>query len=255
MELFKRLFGKPAPAGENITSLPVHVAIIMDGNGRWAQRRGLPRSAGHRAGMERIREIVRACRDYGVKYLTIYAFSTENWRRPQEEVSFLMSLFQEALKNQINDMHREDVKIRFIGLKQNLHPDLVREMERAEKLTAENEAITLNVALNYGGRAELTAAIKGIAHAVKQGKLTPEAIDDEQVAAHLFTAGQPDPDLLIRPGGEQRVSNFLIWQTAYSELYFSDLYWPDFNQEELAKAFRYFSQRERRFGRVKGGPT
>ncbi len=232
---------------------PVHVAIIMDGNGRWAKQRGLPRSAGHRAGMERVRDAVAVCLENGVKYLTLYAFSTENWHRPNEEVSFLMDLFEKTMQTEVEKIHQQNVKIRFIGLKQNLSHTLVALMDQSERLTANNQALTLNIALNYGGRTEIIAAVKGIGRAIQKEGLNPEDVTDEVFAAHLFTAGEPDPDLLIRPGGEHRISNFLIWQMAYTELYFSDHYWPDFGKEDILKAFYFFSQRERRFGRVKEG--
>lgn len=233
--------------------IPEHLAIIMDGNGRWAERRGLPRSAGHRAGLERIREIIEACLEYGVKYLTLYAFSTENWNRPAAEVDFLMNLFLEALQNEVPKMHQQRIKIRFIGLKDKLAPELVELMEKTEKMTSANNALTVNIAINYGGRSEILAAVKGIARQVREGGLEPDRLQEEDLAKRLFTSGQPDPDLLIRPGGEKRISNFLIWQTAYTELYFTDHYWPEFSKEHLLAAFESYSNRERRFGRVKGG--
>lgn len=233
--------------------VPEHVAIIMDGNGRWAERRGLPRSAGHRAGVERIRDTIDACLEYGVKYLTLYAFSTENWNRPASEVDFLMNLFMEALQKKVPELHQQQIKIRFIGLKDKLAPELVELMEESEKLTSANNRLTVNIAINYGGRSEIMAAVKGIARQVKEGGLDPDRLQEEVLTARLFTSGQPDPDLLIRPGGEKRISNFLIWQTAYTELYFTDDYWPDFSKKHLLAAFKSYSTRERRFGRVKGG--
>ena len=225
----------------------------MDGNGRWAEKRGLPRSAGHRAGMDRIRDTIEFCLESGVKYLTLYAFSTENWNRPAAEVDYLMNLFLEALQNETPKLHQQQIKIRFIGLKDKLGSDLLKLMEDSERLTANNHALTLNIALNYGGRAEIIAAVKGIARQVKEGKLDPEQLQEADLAQRLFTAGQPYPDLLIRPGGERRISNFLIWQTAYTELYFSECYWPEFTKNELFNAFESFAHRERRFGRIKGG--
>lgn len=233
--------------------VPEHLAIIMDGNGRWAEKRGLPRSAGHRIGLERIRDTVEVCLEFGVKYLTLYAFSTENWNRPATEVDFLMNLFLEALQKEIPKLHNQQIQVRFIGIKEKLSPALVELMEESEKLTSNNLALVLNIALNYGGRAEIIAAVKGIARQVKKGELDPEAIQEGDLAKRLFTSGQPDPDLLIRPGGERRISNFLIWQMAYTELYFSERYWPEFSRNELLAAFEVFSHRERRFGKVKGG--
>ncbi|NLY75625.1 MAG: isoprenyl transferase [Firmicutes bacterium] len=238
---------------QSALTIPEHLAIIMDGNGRWAEKRGLPRSAGHRAGLERLRDLLETCLEYGVKYLTVYAFSTENWRRPPEEVDYLMGLFLEALQNEVPKLHQRQIRVRFIGLKENLKPELVTLMEEAEKLTAANRLLTLNIAINYGGRAEILAAIKGVLRQVKDGKLDPEQFQEEDFTKRLFTTGQPDPDLLIRPGGEWRISNFLIWQAAYTELYFSKHYWPDFSKEHLLAAFESFSRRERRYGQVKGG--
>lgn len=237
----------------NIEKVPQHLAIIMDGNGRWAEKRGLPRSAGHRVGMERVRDAIEVCREFKVKYLTLYAFSTENWNRPATEVDYLMNLFLEALQNEVPKLHQHQIRIRFIGIKDKLAPDLIKLMEESEKLTSNNNALTLNIALNYGGRAEIVAAVRGIARQVKEGKMNPEQLQEEDLAKHLFTSGQPDPDLLIRPGGERRISNFLIWQIAYTELYFSKRYWPEFTKNDLLAAFESFSRRERRFGQIKGG--
>ena len=233
-------------------AIPKHLAIIMDGNGRWAERRGLPRSAGHRVGVDRIRDTIEACLEYGVKYLTLYAFSTENWNRPAAEVDYLMNLFVEALQNEVPKMHKQQIKLRFIGLKDKLAPDLVELMEKSEKLTSVNNMLTVNFAINYGGRSEIIAAVKGIARQVREGELEPNNLREEDLAKRLFTSGQPDPDLLIRPGGEKRISNFLIWQLAYTELYFTDNYWPEFSKKHLLAAFESYSNRERRFGRVKG---
>ena len=256
LEWFKNLrffkFSAPRPTPGVI---PKHIAIIMDGNGRWAQKRGLPRFVGHRTGLERVRDAVEICLRIGVKYLTLYAFSTENWSRPPEEVSFLMKLFEETLGTEVTKLHQNGVKIRFIGLKQQLRPNLVRLMEEAENLTAENTSLTLNVAINYGGRSELTVAMKEIARAVARGELGPEQITEYDITKHLFTAGQPDPDLLIKPGREYRISNFLIWQMAYTEFYFSQLMWPEFGKEEMLKAIAEYGKRERRFGTVKEGGT
>ncbi len=232
--------------------IPQHVAIIMDGNGRWAQHRGLPRSAGHRAGLDRVRDAVEFCAANGVKYLTLFAFSTENWRRPTEEVEYLMKLFEEALKKEIAKLHENGIRIRFIGLREEVSPSLQQLMTESERLTKNNQTLVLNIAINYGGRSELVTAARRIAEKALQGELQPQQITEEQISKHLFTAGQPDPDLLIKPGGELRISNFLIWQMAYTEFYFSELMWPDFKNDELYKAFRDYSQRKRRFGKVKG---
>lgn len=231
-------------------AIPEHLAIIMDGNGRWAERRGLPRSAGHRVGVDRIRDIIEACVEYGVKYLTLYAFSTENWNRPAAEVDYLMNLFSEALQKEVPKMHKQQVKLRFIGLKDKLAPDLVELMEESEKLTSANNKLTVNFAINYGGRSEIIAAVKGIARQIREGGLEPNYLQEEDLTKRLFTMGQPDPDLLIRPGGEKRISNFLIWQLAYTELYFTNDYWPEFSKKHLLAAFEWYSKRERRFGRV-----
>jgi undecaprenyl diphosphate synthase len=252
---FQKLHGLPgwSQAKETLARVPVHVAVILDGNGRWAGKRGLPRTAGHRAGLERIRDIVEVCLETGVKYLTLYAFSTENWQRPAEEVRFLMELFEKNLLPEVTKLHKYDVKVRFIGLKQGLSSRLVGLMEQAEALTADNKALTINIAINYGGRSEIIAAVKGLLRAALKDQLSVESITEAALADHLFTAGQPDPDLWIRPGGERRISNFLIWQSAYTEMYFSDLYWPDFGKNQILKAFHYYSQRERRFGQIKEG--
>ncbi len=233
--------------------VPEHLAIIMDGNGRWAKKRGLPRSAGHRVGLDRIRDTVEVCLEFGVKHLTLYAFSTENWNRPTAEVEFLMNLFLEALQNEVPKLHQKGIKIRFIGLKEKLAPALVDLMEESERLTSNNRALTLNIALNYGGRAEILAAVKGIARQVKEGKFDPEQLQEADLTKRLFTSGQPDPDLLIRPGGERRISNFLIWQMAYTEFYFSERYWPEFTRNDLLAAFESFGCRERRYGQIEGG--
>ena len=235
---------------ESSSAIPQHIAIIMDGNGRWATRRGLPRTAGHQKGMERVREAIDVCLEFGVSHLTLYAFSTENWQRPKEEVGFLMKLFLDVLKTEVTKMHQKGVKLLFIGAKQNLEPTLAKLMDESEELTGKNQKMTLNIAINYGGRAELVAAVKGIAAEVQTGTLQLQQVNEDTISRHLFSVGQPDPDLLIRPGGEQRISNFLIWQTAYTELYFSNLFWPDFGRNEFLESFRYYSKRQRRYGKV-----
>jgi undecaprenyl diphosphate synthase len=188
--------------------------------------------------------------EYGVKHLTLYAFSTENWNRPAAEVDYLMNLFSEALQKEVPKMHKQQVKLRFIGLKDKLAPDLVELMEESEKLTSANNKLTVNFAINYGGRSEIIAAVKGIARQIREGGLEPNYLQEEDLTKRLFTMGQPDPDLLIRPGGEKRISNFLIWQLAYTELYFTNDYWPEFSKKHLLAAFEWYSKRERRFGRV-----
>lgn len=236
-----------------LINVPGHVAIIMDGNGRWAKSRGLPRSAGHRAGLDRVQDAVEACLEAGVKHLTLFAFSTENWRRPSEEVDFLMRLFEESLTTEVAKLHRYGVQIRFIGGREKLNPSLTRLIAESEALTKNNQALILNIAINYGGRAELVQAIRDISVLVSKGELKPEQISEAELSKHLFTAGQPDPDLLIKPGGEFRISNFLIWQMAYTEFYFTKLYWPDFGKNELFKALQDYSSRDRRYGTVKEG--
>lgn len=253
MDMFhsiKRLFLRQKPT---LKTVPKHVAIIMDGNGRWAQQRGMPRTAGHRAGLERLKEAVFTCIDYGVSYLTVYAFSTENWKRPQEEVGFLMKLFYEALSTEVDKLYSQGIKIRFIGLKHNLGPDLLALMEESERRSPDNIRLLVNIALNYGGRSEILSAVKGIACAVQNNELQADELTEADIASRLFTANQPDPDLMIRTSGEARISNFLIWQLAYTELYFTQKYWPDFRKNDLIEAFIYYSQRERRFGGIKKG--
>ncbi len=229
-----------------LESIPTHVAIIMDGNGRWARARGLPRLAGHRAGVENIRQIIRAANDYGIKYLTIYAFSTENWSRPKGEVQGLMSILEEVIDTETDELHRNGVQIRHIGQQDQLSPILQKKLRNAIELTKDNNNLILIVAWNYGGRDEIIHAIKGMmADGIK-----PEEVSQDIFGRYLYTAGCPDPDLIIRTSGELRVSNFLIWQGAYSEYYVTDTYWPDFKPEELRGALVEYAQRERRFGRV-----
>jgi undecaprenyl diphosphate synthase len=252
MELLKHFFRKEK-LPESGRIVPRHVAIIMDGNGRWAKRRGLPRTAGHKAGMERIRDIVNVCVDQGVKYLTLYAFSTENWKRPQEEVNYLMDLFINSIRKEVRELHERNVRVCFIGLRNELSPELAQVMDESERLTAANTTLTINFAINYGGRSEIIAAINRLIVSANDGKPGPELITEESFASFLFTSGQPDPDLLIRPGGERRISNFLIWQLAYTEIYFSDTFWPDFDKREFLEALAFYGSRERRFGGLKGG--
>jgi undecaprenyl diphosphate synthase len=231
---------------EPLQRVPAHVAIIMDGNGRWAQARGLPRAAGHRAGTENIRRILRACVDFGVEVLTLYAFSTENWGRPPEEVGALMRIFAEVIQRETRALNKEGVCIRHIGSLEGVDPRLCRKTLKAVETTKDNTRLTLNVAFNYGGRAEIVHAVRSL---VAEG-IPPEEIDEAAISAHLYTAGQPDADLVIRTAGEMRLSNFLIWQTAYAEYYSTPVYWPDFDDEELYKALVAYCGRERRYGLV-----
>lgn len=226
--------------------VPTHVAIIMDGNGRWALSRGLPRLAGHRAGTENLRRIIEACIEFGIRYLTIYAFSTENWGRPQEEVQGLLRILEDVIDRELQELHDQGVQLHHIGRLDRLSPPLQEKVVHAVEYTRENSRLVLNVAFNYGGRDEIVCAIQKI---LEDG-VQPEAVTDEMVSRYLFTAGVPDPDLIIRTSGELRGSNFLIWQGAYSEWYFTPTYWPDFNREELLKALQEFAQRERRYGGV-----
>ena len=223
---------------------PRHIAIIMDGNGRWAKKHHLPRMAGHRAGTENLRQIIKACVEFGVQYLTIYAFSTENWKRPQDEVEGLMQILSESIAKELEELHREGTRLIHIGRLEKLGEPLRSQVERAMQLTRKNRRLTLCIAWNYGGRDEIVHAVQQM---MKSG-IAPEQVNEEQVAAHLFTAGIPDPDLVIRTSGEMRISNFLLWQSAYAEWYFTPVLWPDFNKEELRKAIQAYHQRERRFG-------
>lgn len=227
---------------------PRHVAIIMDGNGRWARRRGLPRAFGHRAGVEALREIVRAAPGQGIAVLTVYAFSTENWRRPKEEVDELMRLLVEYLDSDLPDLVREGARVRIIGERQGLPAEARAAVARAENATAGNDRMELVIALNYGARQELTEAARRLAGRVATGQLAVGEIDPAALAGELWTAGLPDVDLLIRSGGERRLSNFLLWQCVYAELYFCDVLWPDFRPEHLREAIADYRRRERRFG-------
>ena len=239
--------------GKNIDrATPAHVAIIMDGNGRWAQKRGKPRLFGHHAGARRVREIVEACPDLGVKYLTIFAFSTENWKRTQSEVSGLMKLFKRYLMSETKELVEAGVRVRFIGDRIKLDETLVALMDELELLTCHNDAVHLTIALNYGGRDEVARATKRLAREVKAGRIDPEAVDAETLARFLDTYVLPDPDLVIRTSGEARISNFLLWQSAYSEYEFVDTLWPDFTRDEFGRILASYSRRERRYGAVPG---
>ena len=229
---------------------PDHVAIIMDGNGRWATQRGRPRLFGHHAGARRVREIVEACPDLGVKYLTIFAFSTENWKRTQSEVSGLMKLFRRYIEREAKALLQDGVRVRFIGDRQKLDDKLVSLMDNLELYTLGNDKVHLTIALNYGGRDEVTRAAQRLAFEVEQGRLSPKDVDAETLAKFLDTRFLPDPDLVIRTSGEARISNFLLWQSAYAEYEFVDTLWPDFNAEEFGKILSRYGNRERRFGAV-----
>jgi undecaprenyl diphosphate synthase len=229
---------------------PEHVAIIMDGNGRWAKARGLPRVAGHRAGVEALREAVRATGDAGIGWLTVYAFSSENWSRPKSEVSDLMGLLKLFIRRDLAELHQSGVRVKVIGDRENLASDIAALLEEAETLTADNRALNLVIAFNYGGRDEIARAARRVAEAAVRGEVRPDAITADVFAGFLDTAGIPDPDLVIRTSGEQRMSNFLPWQSAYSELVFLPCYWPDFTREHFAEALRQYTARERRFGGV-----
>ena len=226
-------------------SLPPHIAILMDGNGRWAKKRGLPRSAGHAAGAKTFKQIARYCNKIGIKYLTVYAFSTENWKRPETEVKGIMDLFRNYLKD-VDNFKGENIRLEFIGDREPLAEDIKKLMEHAEEESANATGLHLNMAINYGGRDELVHAVKAI---IKEG-IPADKITEDVVSAHLYTAGQPDPDFIIRPSGEYRLSNYLIWQSAYAEYWFSDVLWPDFKPKHLDKALEDFSNRNRRFGGV-----
>ena len=233
--------------------LPRHVGIIMDGNGRWAKNRGLPRSEGHKAGAKTFRKIGEFAADIGIKYLTFYAFSTENWKRPEEEVHAIMELFKDYLDEVIDrilENQERGIRLHFIGDRSALSDNLRDLMEKTEAITADKDKVHLNIAINYGGRAEIVKSVREIAELVKKGELAPEDITDETISDRLYTAGQPDPDLIIRPSGEFRLSNLLTYQSAYSEFWFSDILWPDFTEDDLVTALRAFEKRNRRFGGV-----
>jgi len=228
--------------------IPRHVAVIMDGNGRWAETRALPRHAGHRSGVRSVREIVETAAKRGVSYLTLFAFSSENWKRPAEEVSRLMSLFLEALQREVDDLHRNNVRLTFIGAREELQAGLIRKISIAEKMTRNNTGLNLIVAVAYGGRWDIVTAAKNLATKVLNQELSVADIDDTKLAGELALAGVPDPDLLIRTGGEQRVSNFLLWNLAYAELWFCDSLWPEFGERQFDEALSFYASRQRRYG-------
>ncbi len=241
---------KPLDPGRNERRIPRHVAIIMDGNGRWAQRRGLPRFAGHKAGVDMVRKVVEHCIERGIEVLTLFAFSSENWRRPKQEVGLLMDLFMMALNREVKRLRRNQVRLRILGDKSAFPAKLQARIEAAERETADCGGLVLQVAANYGGRWDMTQAARRLAARVQAGQLAPEAITEESIAAELSSAGIPDPDLFIRTGGEQRLSNFLLWQSAYAELYFTDTLWPEFGKEAFEQALASFASRQRRFGQT-----
>ncbi len=238
------------PTDLDVQGLPRHVAVIMDGNGRWAKQRGLPRIMGHRRGVDALKALLRCCKDWGIEALTAYAFSTENWGRPLEEVEFLMTLFERILRRELQEMMEEGVRIRFVGDLTALPPSLQAEIHRAVITTQNNQTIDFIVATNYGGRREILQACKGIATQIQQGQLTIDDINEAVFERHLYTAGICDPDLLIRTSGEMRISNFLLWQVAYAELYVTETLWPDFDRSEFHRALYDYQQRHRRFGKV-----
>ncbi len=239
------------PIDLNTENIPHHVAVIMDGNGRWATSKKLPRIAGHRQGAKTLKELLRYCKDWGVKILTAYAFSTENWRRPTEEVDFLMILFEKMLRHELEEMHREGVRINFVGDLSELPKSLQNEIHRSMLETSNNHDIQFNVAVNYGSRKEIVNACRQVAELVQKGEINPEDINENLIEKNLYTADIPTPDLLIRTSGEKRLSNFLLWQMAYTEMYFTDVLWPDFDRGAFQQALISYQNRERRFGKVK----
>lgn len=232
----------------DVQNLPKHIAIIMDGNRRWARALGKEPSEGHKAGADNLTKMAKYCNDIGVKYLTVYAFSTENWKRSQQEVSYLMFLLKSYLRKFSNSANKENIQIRVLGNIDKLEDSLKKRILAAIESTKNNTGLILNIAFNYGGRDEITNAVKKIATKVKNGEMSIDEIDENMVGKHLYTQNEPDPDLLIRPGGELRVSNYLLWQLAYTEFYFADKYWPEFDEEELMKAIKSFNDRNRKFG-------
>ncbi len=248
MGLFSRR-KKTSITEENI-QLPQHIGIIMDGNGRWAKKRNLPRSAGHNAGGKVFRKISRYCSDIGIKYLTVYAFSTENWKRPQEEIDALMKLFKDYLQEALEDFKDDSIVVRFIGDKTPFSEDLRNLMIENEEGSKDRDGMVLNIAMNYGSRDEIVKAVKSISESVKNGETDIGLIDEQMVCDNLYTAGQPDPELIIRPSGEYRISNFMLWQSAYTEFVIMNKLWPDFTSEDLDEAIRIFNKRNRRFGGV-----
>jgi undecaprenyl diphosphate synthase len=239
---------KPVPTQPESNGIPVHVAIIMDGNGRWAKAKGLPRAAGHAQGAEAVRRTVKAASDLGIQYLTLYGFSLENWKRPAKEIADLMGLLRLYLRKEISELYREGVRIRFIGDRSMLAADIISLIEMSEQTTRANTKLDLVIALSYGSRQEITAAVRQLVEDVAAGEISADAIDENAVEGRLYTADMPDPDLIVRTSGEQRISNFLLWQSAYAEFVFTDVLWPDFSREKLEYSIEEFSRRERRYG-------
>lgn len=235
----------------DMENLPKHIAIIMDGNGRWAKKRFLPRTAGHKAGVETVRTVITECKRLGIKHVTLYTFSTENWKRPALEVETLMTLLQSYLKKEVAELNRNNVKLTAIGDIEKLPKSCLEELKKAMELTKNNDGPNLNLALNYGGRYDITNAVKQISRDIENHKLNSESITEETIKNYLSTKSIPDPDLVIRTSGEQRLSNFLLWELAYAELYFTDVFWPDFDEKELQKAIYAYQKRDRRFGSIK----
>lgn len=244
------MFGRKKKTTAPPRKIPVNLGIIMDGNGRWAKKRGLPRQAGHVTGAQVFRKIAKYCQKCGVQYLTVYAFSTENWRRPQEEVDAIMDLLRQYLKESLADFQQENIVVRFIGNREELAEDIRKLIDEAERATAQKTGMTLNIALNYGGQQEITAAAQKLAAKAVAGELDPSAITEEMLEQTLYTGDQPPVDLILRPSGEYRLSNFLIWQSAYAEYVFMDVLWPDFTEQDLDRAFEEYARRDRRFGGV-----
>lgn len=230
------------------STLPRHIAIIMDGNGRWAKRRLLPRVAGHKAGVDAVRQTVKACVKKKIEVLSLFAFSSENWRRPEQEVNYLMELFISALERESNKLHEQNIQLRIIGNRTAFNEKLQQQMQHAEQLTANNTGLKLIIAANYGGHWDIQEALRKVAVAVEEGRLTSQMVSAQSIQQYLSLADLPDPDLFIRTSGEQRISNFFLWQLAYTELFFTDVFWPDFDEKELQKALDFYAKRERRFG-------
>lgn len=243
-------FKTEVPSNINTDSIPKHVAIIMDGNGRWASKKMLPRNLGHRAGVEALRDVIRTASNIGLEFLTLYAFSTENWKRPASEVTLLMKLLLEYLKKEITELHSNNVRIQTIGDITKLPAEIIEEIDKAKNLTKDNNGLCVNIALNYGGRSELLNVIQQTAEMAKNGEIKSDDINEAFVNSLLYTSGIPDPELLIRTSGEIRLSNFLLWQCAYSEFWFTDIFWPDFRGENLMQAISDYQNRKRRFGGI-----
>lgn len=244
------LFNKQKEISIKDIVLPEHIGIIMDGNGRWAKKRGLPRTAGHTAGAQTFRRIARYCSDIGIKYLTVYAFSTENWKRPKEEVDAIMKLFKDYMLEAISDFQDDSIVVKFIGDRSVFNEEMLELIERNENDSKDRDGMVLNIAMNYGGRDEIVSAVKNIAQDIKDGKLDVSDINAQLISDNIYTASQPDPDLIIRPSGEYRTSNFLLWQSAYAEYCIMDVLWPDFKSEHLDKALIEYAKRNRRFGGI-----